>query len=73
MQTVSVDKEMMNYWQQLTMVQKESLLSVVKSFVETAETVNMAQYNQEIDEAVKRVEAGEFYTQAEVEAMAKNW
>jgi predicted transcriptional regulator len=30
-------------------------------------------YNKEIDEAIARVEAGEFYTQEEVEKMAKDW
>ena len=31
------------------------------------------QYNKEIDEAVTRVEAGEFYSQGEVEQMSKEW
>ena len=35
--------------------------------------INIEQYNKEIDEAIARVEAGDYYTQAEVEQMAKDW
>lgn len=35
--------------------------------------INIEQYNKEIDEAVTRVEAGEFYIHDEVAQMAKNW
>ena len=35
--------------------------------------ISIKQYNKEIDEAIFRVEAGDFYTQAEVEQMARDW
>lgn len=70
----SLDNEMMQYWSQLSIVQKESLLGVIKSFIEQpGERISLEQYNKEIDEAVARVEKGEFYTQEEVEKMAKDW
>lgn len=69
----SLDNEFMQYWSKLTIVQKESLLSVVKSFILTKEPIGLEQYNKEINEAVARVEAGEFYTQEEVERMSKQW
>lgn len=69
----SLDSEFNRYWSLLTPVQKESLLSVIKSFVIPEERVSIEQYNKEIDEAVARVEAGEFYTQEEVEKMSKEW
>ena len=69
----SLDNEFNKYWALLTPVQKESLLRVIKSFIQPKEEVNIEQYNKEIDEAVNRVEAGEFYTQEEVERMAKEW
>ena len=37
------------------------------------EGVSVEQYNKEIDEAVARVESGQFYTQEEVEKMAEDW
>ena len=35
--------------------------------------ISVEQYNKEIDEAVTRVENGEFYTQDEVEKMMEKW
>jgi predicted transcriptional regulator len=69
----SLDSEFSKYWSLLTSVQKESLLSVIRSFVVPRERISVEQYNKEIDEAIARVEAGEFYTQEEVEKMAKDW
>ena len=69
----SLDSEFNRYWSLLTPVQKESLLSVIKSFVIPRERISIEQYNKEIDEAVARVEAGQFYTQEEVEKMSKKW
>jgi len=34
---------------------------------------NIEVYNKEVDEAIARVEAGEYYTHEEVERMAKEW
>lgn len=69
----TADSELDKYWPLLTPVQKESIVSVIKSFVEPTERVSIEQYNKEIDEAVARVEAGEFYTHEEVERMSKEW
>jgi hypothetical protein len=69
----SLDTEFNKYWSLLTPVQKESLLGVIKSFVIPREKISVEQYNKEIDEAIARVEAGEFYSQEEVEKMAKEW
>ena len=69
----SLDEEFNKYWSLLTPVQKESLLGVIKSFVIPREKISVEQYNKEIDEAIARVEAGEFYSQEEVEKMAKEW
>ena len=35
--------------------------------------ISIEQYNKEIDEAIERVKAGEYYTHEEVERMAKDW
>lgn len=68
-----VDSELNKYWPLLTLVQKESILSVIKSFIEPTEQINVEQYNKEIDEAISRVESGQFYTHEEVERMSKDW
>jgi hypothetical protein len=63
----SLDREFRKYWSLLTPVQNESLLGVIKSFVVPREKISVEQYNKEIDEAIARVEAGDFYSQNEVE------
>ncbi|MBE7171779.1 MAG: hypothetical protein INR73_14415 [Williamsia sp.] len=68
-----LDSELNEYRPLLTPVQKESILNVIKSFVGPANKISIEQYNKEIDEAVARVEAGELYTQEEVERMSKEW
>ena len=40
---------------------------------ETTERISIEQYNKEIDESIAQIERGEFYTQEEVEKMAKEW
>ena len=69
----SLDNELMYYWPKLNSIQQESLLSVIRSFVNSTKPISIEQYNREIDEAVARVESGQFYTQEEVEKMAKDW
>ena len=67
----SLDSEFSKYWSLLTPVQKESLLSVIKSFVIPRERISVEQYNKEIDEAIARVEAGDYYSQEEADRMLK--
>ncbi len=40
---------------------------------ETTERISIEQYNKEIDASIAQIEKGEFYTQEEVEKMAKEW
>ena len=72
----SLDNEFMKYWLKLTQPQKESLLNVVKNFVDLEEdltSISIGQYNQEIDEAMQRMDAGESYTHEQVVALSKSW
>lgn len=72
----TLDNEFGKYWSRLTIVEKESLLAVARNYIqlkdESGET-DIEQYNKEIDEAVTRVENGEFYTHEEVMKMSKDW
>jgi hypothetical protein len=66
----------MQYWSKLTVVQKESLLSVAKNYIELKEKtdrISIEEYNQEIDEAMKRMNEGEYYTHEQVAEMSKSW
>ena len=67
------DKELMQYWPGLTVAQQETVLRVIKSMIHPELAVSVEQYNREIDEAVARVNAGQFQTQDQVKQAAKNW
>jgi hypothetical protein len=72
----SLEQEFDQYWQKLSVVEKESLLAVAKNYVhlkDESDHISIEQYNKEIDESVARVEAGECYTHAEVVKKSKDW
>jgi len=76
METALIDNELMHYWARLTMAQKESVLNVLKSFIAPEEAtghISMEQYNKELEEAMKRMDAGEFYTHEQVVEKSKTW
>ena len=71
-----LDNEFEKCWSMLTIGEKESLLAVAKNYVQLkkeAGEINIEQYNKEIDDAVTRVENGEFYSHEEVMKMSKGW
>ncbi len=71
----SLDTEIYNYLPLLGKDEKQTIISVIKSFLKlhSRTGISIEEYNKEIDEAVARVEAGEYYTHEEVEKMAKEW
>jgi hypothetical protein len=73
----ALEQELFQYILQLDEAEKKSVLQMLKTFVKGREVnvprITIEQYNREIDEAIARVESGEFYTQEEVERMAKKW
>ena len=62
----SLDIEFTKYWTQLTPVQKQSLLSVIKSFVEKDKRISIEEYNKELNEAEAEYEAGNYISQEEM-------
>jgi len=73
----AMEQELFQYFLQLDEAEKKSVLQMLKTFVKGREKkatrISIEQYNKEIDEAIARVEAGEFYTHEEVERMSKEW
>jgi hypothetical protein len=51
----------------------EQLENVLEQGIKEPQRISLEQYNQEIDNAINDVEKGNFYTQNEVEKMAKEW
>lgn len=72
----TLEKEFGEYWNKLSVVEKESLLAVAKNYVKLKMEPGrdiIEEYNKEIDESVERVERGEFFTHDEVVKMSKDW
>lgn len=72
-----LEKELFGYILQLDEAEKKSVLQMLKTFLKSrnkkVSRISIEQYNKEIDDAIARVEAGEFYTQEVVEKMSKEW
>lgn len=72
----ALERELLQYILQLDEAEKKSVLQMLKTFLKGREKKvprnSIEQYNKEIDEAIARVEAGEYYTPEEVERMAKD-
>ena len=82
MSAISLDKEIKKFLPLLGNEEKQSILSVMKSFLKLKDVnannphgqrLTIEEYNKEIDEAMARVAKGEFYTQEEVEEMSRKW
>lgn len=71
----SLDNEFMQYWQKLSVVQKESLLQVAKNYVvpATEGRISIEQYNKEIDEALAQVERGEVTSMEDLKKEMQSW
>jgi hypothetical protein len=80
MATMSLDDQIKKYLPLLGKEKKKSILSEIKSYLSLKEAPKkmtreefIIQYNKELDEAEARMDAGDFYTQEEVEEMSKKW
>jgi hypothetical protein len=77
MQAKGIEQEMNNYFMQLTLAGKKSVVQMIKTFLQRnkkeEERVSLEEYNKDIDEAMAEVARGESYSHEEVVKMAKNW
>lgn len=72
----TIDTELLEYVAQLNEAEKESVLQLLKTFIngkQNPERVTLEQYNQEIDEALAEVAAGNYISQEEMEKEAAKW
>ena len=71
-----IDKQIIDFLQLLGKEEKKTILGFIKSVVKIKEQpkrISIKQYNLEIDEAMARIDAGEYITQEEVEKESKHW
>ena len=74
MSAQTIEKEFFEYWLKLSALEKESLLVVAKNYVSLKNgNVDLEQYNMEIDQALERVNTGDFLSHTEVTKMVKDW
>ena len=72
----AIDRELEHYIMMLNLSQKKSILSVIKTFLqpsEAEERISREQYNLEIKEAERRMDAGKFISQTEVDKQILSW
>ena len=77
MATARLDTEIQKYLPLLGNEEKKTLLSVIKSFLhlkkETHEEISAEKYNKEIDEAMARMDKGEYTSHDDVEKEMASW
>jgi hypothetical protein len=77
MQAKGIEQEMNNYFMQLTLAEKKSVVQMIKTFLQRnnkdTEPVSLEEYNKDIDEAMAEVARGESYSHEEVVKMSKKW
>jgi hypothetical protein len=76
MGALSLENEFLDYWLKLSVSEKESLLSVARHFVELKEefgNISLEEYNKEVEEAMTRMDKGEFYTHDQALKISQSW
>ena len=68
-----LDIELSKYWSLLTPAQKESLLNVIKSFMQSPERITREQYNHELEEAEAEFQAGNYISSEEMLKLIRQW
>ena len=71
-----LDNELSKYWEFLSESQKKSIVGMIKSFIQPSAKkgrVSVKEYNKQIDEAMERMDAGDFISHQEVLEDAKKW
>ncbi len=74
----SLEQRMMKYFSKLNDAEKKSVIHMLKILLANEEekineSLHSMNYNKEIDEAIARVESGNFYSHEEVVRMSKKW
>jgi hypothetical protein len=76
MPTTTIKKQLDTYLPLLTENQQSLLLEMVKNFLNmdtNTKRISKKQYNKELEEAVTRIESGEFVTHEEAMAELAKW
>ncbi len=70
METTILKEEMLTYFSRLNREEQQSILAMVKTFIDSRNTefgpVTLDEYNRELEEADAEIEAGDFITHKEL-------
>ena len=73
----AIDREMYAYFMQLNDAEKKSVVELLKTFMKGRKNqpkdITIDQYNKELDEAMERVQQGEYTTFEDLEKEMKTW
>ena len=73
----AIEREMYTYFVQLNDEEKKSVVKLIKTIIKGKkadnERISIAQYNRELEESERQIEAGNFITQEELEKEMKTW
>jgi hypothetical protein len=77
MATQVIDQQMVEYFMQLNIAEKKSVVQLIKTFLKARNDspgrISIEQYNRELDEAERQIEAGNFITQEDLEKEMETW
>ncbi len=78
MAVAALDKEIKSLWPKLNMAQKESIMHVIKTYVNDEAIIEeigctISAYNKEIDEAEAAIDKGSFFSHDEVKSHIEEW
>jgi predicted CopG family antitoxin len=73
----TIDQELNKYLVKMSEAEKKSVLQMIKTFLEGRKTafehISIEQYNRELEDAEKGIEAGRFTTQEDLENEIEKW
>jgi hypothetical protein len=73
----ALDQEMYNYFVQLNEAEKKSVIQMLKTFIKSRKDdfkpQTLEEYNREIDQAMERIDRGEFTTLEGLEKEMQSW
>jgi hypothetical protein len=72
MQTIKIKEKLHHYIDVAEENQLQAIYTLLEDKIELVEArISIRQYNKELDEAEGRIDAGEYYTQEEIENLLK--
>lgn len=73
----TVDQELHKYFTQMSEAEKKSVLQMIKTFLkgrkQTSGRISIEQYNKELEQSEREIEAGHSTTQEDLEKEMEKW